>query len=414
MTDLPGVDLMQPIRAIESPERTRIVAQRLLGLGVLALVARVVVAGVSIGSNDMTTWREFAEQITRTSVGQLYDEHEFFNHPPLMGFLASALYSVSQWSGVSFDHLFKAPMILADLASGVLLYKCYERRGDVRAALVFALFCCSPISILIAAYHGNSDSLCASLVLLAAVLMDARRAFWSGLALAAAINVKLIPVLLIVPLSSCVRDRRAGLTFFAGLSIGVIPFVPYLLEHWDGFSKHVLAYRSSAKNWGITYSLYKLGSVGGVVGKACLGIARFWRAQGYLAVLAWPVVLAVVQRYKRPGWSAQQLALFALLGFLVLTPGWGVQYLVYPVALLFAVSIEHAVLYSLASGLFAFLLYAALWTGDVPFYSNFFVGLPGPALMFGVVAWLVVARALHKLMGSRHQDPARRHELTEA
>jgi hypothetical protein len=377
-----------------------------LGLGVLALAARVVVVTCSIGSNDMTTWREFAEQITRTSVGQVYDEHEFFNHPPLMGFLSSALYSLAEWSGVRFDYLFKAPMILADAASAALLYRGYEQREKARAALVFALFCCNPVSILITAYHGNTDSLCASLVLLAAVLMDARRAFGSGLALAAAINVKLIPVLLIVPLWSCVRDRKAALAFFAGLFLGVIPFVPYLLEHWNGFSQHVLAYRSSAKNWGITYSLYKLGSVVEVWDKACRAIARFWSAQGYLAVLAWPAIVTVLRRQVRPGWSARELAAFTLLGFLVLTPGWGVQYLVYPVALMFAVSVEHAVLYSLANGLLAFLLYAALWTGDLPLYSNFFNGLPGAPLLFGMLVWLVVARLLYDLMRASPHDPA--------
>lgn len=411
LNDLPRLDLMQPCGAIECPEHARVVAQRFLGLGVLALVARVVVVVFSVGSNDMTTWREFAEQIARTSVGQLYDEHEFFNHPPLMGFLSSALYSLSQWSGVRFEYLFKAPMILVDVVSGALLYRAYNQRGDVRAAQVFALFCCNPISILITAYHGNTDSLCAGLALLGAMLMDARRTFWSGLALAAAINVKLIPILLIAPLWSCVRDRKAALLFFAGLSIGVVPFLPYLLEHWNGFHEHVLAYRSSARNWGITYLLYTLGSMIDVVGKGCRSIARFWMAQGHLAVLAWPAVLAGVQRYKRPGWSAQQLAAFTLLGFLVLTPGWGVQYLVYPVALLFAVSIQHAMVYSLASGLFAFLLYATLWTGTVPFYSNFFVGLPGWPLVFGSMVWLLVARALYKLMRSPLRAPAPGTEL---
>jgi Glycosyltransferase family 87 len=411
VTDLPRLDLMQSIRAVESPQRARNLAQCFLGLGLIGLAARVVVVMFSIGSNDMTTWREFAEQITRTSVGQLYDEREYFNHPPLMGFLASGLCTLSQWSGIRFEYLFKAPMLLADVASGALLYHGYKPRGEVRAALVFALFCCNPVSILITAYHGNTDSLCASLALLAAVLMDARRAFWSGLALAAAINVKLIPVLLIVPLASCVRDRKGALTFLAGLSVGVIPFVPYLLGHWHGFYEHVLAYRSNARNWGITYSLFKLGSQVDGIGKACRTIARFWIAHGHWAVLAWPVVLAVVKRFRRPGWSARELAQFTLLGFLVLTPGWGVQYLVYPVALVFAVSVEQAVLYSLVNGLFAFLLYAALWSGEVPLYSNFFVGLPPQPLLFGVVVWLVVARMLYDLMRPELQQPGQRSPL---
>jgi hypothetical protein len=410
LTDLPRVDLAEPLPVVASAERARLLSQALLAIGAGAIAVRVLLMLFSIGSNDMTTWHGFAEQITRTSIGKLYDEHELFNHPPLMGFFASATYTLAEWLPIRFDYLFKAPMILADVATAALLYQRYKAQGEERAALVFALFCCNPVSILITAYHGNTDSLCASLALLSAVLMDTRRVFWSGLALAAAINVKLIPVLLIAPLLSCVRGRRGAALFLAGLSIGALPFVPYLLEHWPGFYKHVLAYRSGARAWGITYALFKLGSVLGVLGKPCRSIARFWIEHGFIGVLAWPLILAALQRFKRPGWSACELAAFSMLGFLVITPGWGVQYLVYPVALVFAVSIERGVVYALVNGLLAFLIYAALWTGDFPLYSNFFVrGLPNQPMLFGVVAWLVVARVLYELMRPQLAAAARSH-----
>jgi hypothetical protein len=399
LTDLPRVVLAQPLRGEDSPERTRQLVQGLLGLGALAFVVRVLVMLFSIGSNDMMTWRGFAEQIAQTSVGALYDENEYFNHPPLMGFFSSAAHSVSAWTSIRFDYLFKTPMILADVASATLLYRRYREQGELRAALAFAMFCSNPVSILITAYHGNTDSLCASLSLLAAVLMDSRRVFSSGLALAAAINVKLIPVLLIVPLWSCVRGRKEALQFLAGLSLGVLPFVPYLIQNWPGFSKHVLAYRSSPKAWGITYVLFKLGSVLEVIGKPCRSIARFWIAYGFIGVLGVPVLLGALQHFKRPGWSACYVAALSMLGFMVITPGWGVQYLVYPVALVFAVSIEQGVIYALANGLLAFLIYAALWTGDVPLFSDFFVrGLPRLPMLYGLVAWLVVVRVLYKLV----------------
>jgi GPI transamidase subunit PIG-U len=405
LTDLPRVVRAQPLWAEDNPDRARLLVQGLLGVGALALMVRVLVMLLSVGSNDMATWHDFAEQITQTSVGKLYDEHEYFNHPPLMGFFSSAAHTLSVWTSIRFDCLFKAPMILADVASAVLLYRRYRWQGEMRAALVFALFCANPVSILITAYHGNTDSLCASLSLLAAVLMDSRRVFLSGLALAAAINVKLIPVLLIAPLWSCVRNRKEALLFLAGASLGVIPFVPYLLENWPGFYKHVLAYRSSPRSWGITFTLFKLGSVLDVIGKPCRSIARFWTAHGFIGVLAWPVLLAILQRLGRPGWSACGIAAFSMLGFLVITPGWGVQYLVYPVALVFAVSIEQGVVYALVNGLLAFLIYAALWTGDVPLYSDFFVrGLPPQPMLFGIAAWLVVARVLYKLMRP-HPEP---------
>lgn len=398
MADLSRVDLTEPIAAPISSVQPRVLVQRLLVLGVLGLGVRCFLALISIGSNDMVTWREFALGITSTSVGTLYDEHQYFNHPPLMGFFASAAHVVSEWSQIRFDYLFKAPMILADAVTALLLYRCWRREGEQRAALAFALFCWNPVSILITAYHGNTDSLCAGLALLAAVLMDSRRVALAGLALAAAINVKLIPILLILPIWSCVRTRREALVFGAVLSLGVIPFVPYLVGHWPGFYKHVLAYRSSPMTWGFTFVMYKLSYLHVFIGKAFRSIARFWTTYGFYAVLALPAALAVVQRLRRP-WSAVQLAAFTMLGFLAIAPGWGVQYLVYPVALVFAVSLRHALAYVVVNGLLAFAIYALLWTGDVPLFSDFFkAGLPLDALYFAVLAWLLVAYVLYDLL----------------
>jgi hypothetical protein len=368
----------------------------LLGLGALALLLRVVVIATSVGSNDMRTWQEFALGIHHTSVGTLYDTNELFNHPPLMGLFASGAYWLWRWSLLPFEWLFKAPMLLADLGSALLLYRTYRAESPLRAAGAFALFCCNPASILITAYHGNTDSLCASLMLLAAVLMDARLVFWSGVALAASINVKLIPVLLFVPLLACVRDRKQAVRFVAGVSLGVIPFIPYLLWHYQGFYKNALAYRSHSGGWGITFLMDQLASLHHL-GPAGKKLSRFWVKKGTLFVLAWPLVLAALRRFKYPHISARELAATTMLAFLVLAPGFGIQYLVYPAGLLFAVSLGSGAWFASVAGIYAFVMYASLWTGDTPYYSNFFVGQPLGARVFGVCVWVVAGRILFEL-----------------
>ncbi|HWO08563.1 MAG TPA: glycosyltransferase 87 family protein [Polyangiaceae bacterium] len=379
--------------------------QALLALAALAFMARAFVIVMSVGSNDMTTWLGFAEKISETSVGQLYDEHKMFNHPPLMGLFASAAYDLSRVIGVRFEWLFKAPLLLADVACAWLLFLNWQSRGIRRAAAVVALFAWNPASILIGAYHGNTDALCVSFMLLSAILMDRALAFWSGLALAAAINVKLIPVLLIVPLWVCVRDRQGALRFLAGLSIGALPFLPYMIGHWHGFYQHVLSYRSNPRLWGIPFILAQLQDVEHV-GTAALALAKFWAKKGTLALLCWPVLLAWWRRKRQPDFGARELGACTLLGFMVLTPGWGVQYLVYPVPLLFAVNVELALWYSTLAGLNAFALYASLWTGGVPWYSDFFRGEPFGPLAFGCLVWAVAARLAFALLRRRQPAPA--------
>jgi Glycosyltransferase family 87 len=375
----------------------------LLAIGLISVLARVLIISKSIGSNDMKAWLSFATSIDRTSLGEVYDRVARFNHPPLMGFFASWAYSASVFSGLPFEWLFKAPMVLADLASACILYRSWRGRGAARAALVFAAFCCNPLSMLISAYHGNTDSLCASFVLLAAVLMDLRLVFWSGLALASAINVKLIPVLMIVPLWSAVRDRRQALAFGAALALGVVPFLPYLIWHWSGFYEHALAYRSDPRVWGITYLSDRL-EAAKHIGNAARAVTGFWTKYGTLAVCGWPLLLAALRRWRGPDFSARELAACTMLGFLAFTPGWGIQYLVYPAALLFSISLERGVWFSTVAGVSAFVMYATLWTGKLPYFSEF-RNPQASGRLIACLTWMLGVRLLFDLVRAEKRLP---------
>jgi hypothetical protein len=208
----------------------------LLGIGLLGLLARVWVVKHSLGSNDMLTWWSFATEIDQHGLAFAYDNDPRFNHPPLMGLLVSLLHALAAKTGVRFDVLFKTPELLADVGAAALIYWIWRRRSARYAALAVALFCWNPASLLVSAYHGNTDPLCAALTLAAVLLVDSKRPLLAGLALGASINVKLIPVLLIPVLYSCVGGWRQAARFTAGLSFGVLPFVPVVLYFslWTG------------------------------------------------------------------------------------------------------------------------------------------------------------------------------------
>jgi hypothetical protein len=370
----------------------------LLLLGFLGIAMRGWVALRCYGSNDMSTWTGFAEEISRTSLGTQYDVDPFFNHPPLMGLMAAALHYVAGKIGERFDVLFKLPMILADLISAGLVYHFWKRRNREQAALAFTLFCWNPTSFLVTAYHGNTDSLCAAFALLAAVLVEANSAFWGGVALAASINVKLIPVMLIPVLLSCLRSWRKVLHFSLGLSLGVIPFLPIVYWHWRGFREHVLGYRPFTGEWGITGLL---GTLNANANFAPVGVALndFWIDWGPYIILLLPVALGVVNllhRHRR--WRATQIAAATFCAFLAFTPGWGIQYIVYPVPLLFVANRNRAVEYSMMAGLYAGVVYFCLWTGDRPFYSSFWDGQPLGGKLLGYLAWIVIARSLFDVL----------------
>ena len=176
------------------------------------MIARVVVAYVTWGSHDATQFQEFGRTVARFSTGiiYLYRVDGMYNHPPALGYVCAAVFRLTHASldepdvksqrrpGMTFPFVFKQTDLMADVITCWLLWKILNPRfGAKWATLAMVLFAWSPTSILLTGYQCNDDPVYAMLCLLAVYLIEDRgRDFWGGLALAAAINVKLIPVLL--------------------------------------------------------------------------------------------------------------------------------------------------------------------------------------------------------------------------
>jgi hypothetical protein len=364
----------------------RIVA--LLVLGSIGFAARVVYAWYASGTNDIVTWQLFARQIAEQGLLYQYGHDEGFNHPPLMGLLARGVLALSVATGSRFAFLFKLPAIAADLTTGALLAHAWSLRTDRKqGALAFALYGWSPISFLISAHHGNTDSIYAMLVLASLVLSECHRArFAAGLALGAAINVKLIPIICVpaILLSGRQTLRDYG-HFILGLSLGVIPFVPVLIEAGPEFYRNAIAYKSNRDNWGIAYLLRTLSEHGRFAPLVGPWIERYDTLGRQLIVVSVGAAAIVFGPTRRL--SAWSLTALCTALFLVLTPGFGVQYSVFAAPVLFAVSPWRGFRYACASGLFVGAVYLCFYNGSMPFHTQLKTAFPAAAVPFGVVAW---------------------------
>lgn len=386
-------------RAIWSRLRRPGLAEALVVLGIAGLCARIVIAYHSLGSNDIITWKIFGKEIWRRGIGAEYETNSYYNHPPAIGVAASWLYAFAGKIGARFEIIFKLPSIAADALSGWLVARSWGVKGRTYAAGAFAVFCWNPVSILITGYHGNTDSICAALTLLAAVLVDSELAGLGGLVLGASINIKLIPILLIPILLSCLRTKRQLLRFSLALSAGALPFLPIVWSHWKTFYENVLVYHSFPGEWGITEIGRQLGDNPRFKEKAD-AFNIFWIEKGSLFLVAFSVLFGVFNAWKRRfGATAGCAAMFA--AFLVLAPGWGVQYAVYLVPLLFANHLGWAITYSTVTGLYLLYVYVALLTKQELFYSeftNFYHGQPIGARHLGGIAWTVTVVILVRLL----------------
>jgi Glycosyltransferase family 87 len=420
------VDRQNPTQKVPSVTR-RWDPSTLCLLVILGLVARVLIALVSWGTGDVYTFYRFAVQVDHVGLLRAYQQDADLNHPPIPAYWAWAAYRLTRSEAVPvgtegggniaapqrpaetstssdewFSFVLKLPVMLADCVTAWLLWRVWRLRGADAggAAAAAAVFAWSLCSILVTGYHGNTDPIYGMLGLTCVYLLFERSSYlWAGVALAAAINIKLTPVLLIPPLLLACKSWRAGLVFVAGLSLGVIPFLPLIFTIGPRFYHNVLAYRSNLDRWGISLFLQLID----------YRAAEFYYANARYAVLAAVIAWGVVARLRRR-WSGYEIAAVALALSLVLTGGFGVQYTVIVLPLMIACRRGFSLLYGTVAGLFIGVVYAATLTKDYPFYSQSQGMFPWPTAVLGLGAWgllvAFIALTIRRPQGSAAPAPA--------
>lgn len=343
----------------------------------------------STGSNDIRIWAVFAREIEAGGLIQEYVRNSRFNHPPLMGLWSVAALKLSQWSGMDFSRVFKVVPLAADLAAIVVVTREVARRrlgGTLAMATAMAT---SLVTILVAAYHGNTDTACAFLALIAILLVDrGDRPFLAGLALAGALNVKLIPLVLLPALLVLqARSLRHAGWFILGGVIGMLPFLAPAWSVGEAFYKNAIAYNSFPNRWGLHFLFDELMQVG-PWRQTFAPIDAFWSKHARYVILLGSLVLGLHARWR--GLSARSTAAAAMGLFLVLAPGIGVQYFVFPAILIAAVGPGRATVYGLLAGVFAAAIYAHFSPLTLPLASFHRGPIPVNVALLGVPVWFVL------------------------
>lgn len=368
----------------------------LVGAVFFGIILRIVLMLCSTGSNDMLTWTYFAEFIDQHGLWNTYLSVPDFNHPPVMGLMAQWLHRFSELFGIPFRVIFKIPMLIADIVTLYLLWSVWnsrfrrtaERSSSCRSAwLALAIFSCNPISILVTAFHGNTDSLCAMFFLLAAYLHRRQKMFWAGVALSASVNVKIVGLLLCpVLFLLCPKPKfKSVLNLGAGFCLAMLPFLLAFCIIPEEFFRNVMLYSSEVNLWGINVVSIKLREEMPRLAE----IAFQYRRWGRNAVI-WIIILyTLFARFKcSPVLTA---ATISLVLFLLTSPGWGVQYMVWCVPLLAAVSHKASVSFGLSGGLFIGCVYYSLLVNEFPLLSIHTGLIPDPCWIMGVISWLCLA-----------------------
>lgn len=352
----------------------------LVRLIVVAVLLRLAIIVLSVGSNDVVIWAAIANHIRDFGLLSAYEAIFEANHPPLAALYMS--WAMSVGDSLSFPWLVKVPALVGDLGTAALLWHVVAGRGADVARRVTVAYLFNPLTILLTAFHGNTDVLYVALLFAATVAIAEERPGWAGLLYGATLNVKLLPlafgaaflVLLI---------RRGGLArFAAAAAVTLAPMWTVMALRPAAVPGRLIGYQNpAAEPWGLT-------------GLELLArdAEQIWYHAHGRGLLAVALVLVAGYAYNRHLDPYRTVGL-TVATFLLFTPAFGLQYLAPLVPFLFVVAPGLGAVYGLAGGAFLGVAYASTMNDWLPATAYPPEPLGPVPVALAAAAWVVVGWA---------------------
>jgi hypothetical protein len=257
-------------------------------------------------------------------------------HPylPFQLYIMGGMAQLSNWTGLPYVAAIKLPAVAADVALTGLIYRAINsgpavsnRRGRPWAAYVALLFALNPVSVLVTAYHGQFEAVTLLILALAWRQWEMGRRLSSAAALGLAILNKTWPVVFLPVVFIRLREWRERILYaLVALGIPVVFVVLYLIlfsADPTPVLRRALTHRGVPGYWG-------LGAVLNPAAVVWPGLAAV--VDILFALRNWLLLAAVLLALW---WTRRQSALDAfltlLLAMFVVTVGFGIQWLVWPV-----------------------------------------------------------------------------------
>lgn len=353
-------------------------------LALAAFLLKILLAATTYGTNDAQTFELMQAKAETRGVRALYTEgteardnhgkvlHMMqMNHPPFVLHLMRVWAFCGRRIGGSLHFWLRFTCACADLFAFFLIRKLLE--GSPGAFWNLAILALSPVAIMISGFHGNTDPIMIALVVAAAYAMDRRLPIWmAGIAFGAAVSVKVWPLILapVFLLSARTFRRRAAFALTSTLVVGLLA-LPWILTIPGVIFDQVFNYSPLPGWWGLSYLWPE-------------GVSLF------RTLLLLTIVAAATFMHERLASVFVQCAVVTFI-FLLLTPGFGPQYLAWALPWTVAAGWPAAVLFQLPAGLFVFRMYT-VWSNGLPWdFANAHVyGLTPGVLRIGVVSWLLL------------------------
>jgi len=338
--------------------------KRIVIAAVFALILKLGLAWFSPGTQDVRTFKSFSDVILSSGGLSLYHKplaaDAAFNYLPFMLRVTQSARFVSDWAHLPFAFCWRLLSIVADVGSALVLWKIVaasdaERKRKI-SPLAFLLYVGSPVVIWVSGFHGNTDPIMIFFLLLSLLLLQRQQAAWLiGVAFGMSLNIKLMPLIFVPLFLIFLKQPRRRIEY----SISVVATVfcaglPYFLQDTIFVSRRAFGYNGLYEIWGISRLLRLLPSQWQTLDFLFMHGGRFLLLGALLLCTLW------MNRLRRKPDLLQQCAVLLLL-FLVLTPGFGVQYLAWLAPVILALDLPAAATFYLVSGLYLSFNYTLFW-----------------------------------------------------
>lgn len=361
---------------------------------VLGVVLRIVQLATSIGSVDAYFWARHVELVERFGVLRAYHVSTVINHPPFGLGIALWTKRLGEMFGLQLFDSFRIIQSAADLGTALALVALARRVGQETRVWVGLFFFLSPAAIFISAFHCNSDSLMVMFIVLAVLCAVEQRPILAGLLIGAACGIKIIAFVALPLLLFGFRGWRARIQFLVTAAVvGALIFVPPVVASGWVAIRNIFGYTGWRGAWGFPLVIT-------IIGFAFPGIVPEDRG----ALVTPLLILALVCLWAVEGWRGLRrhdvdpnrlpsVIGLAFLMVLFLAPGFGVQYLVWPLPFLpFFLRRRGAFVVNALISIFAFWLYTS-WAQEWPWvYADGRFRSPWPGV-FGLVVWAAIGWA---------------------
>lgn len=262
--------------------------------------------------------------------------------------LAAACLQGSEWTALPFAFVVKVPAILADLAIALALRRVV--RDDGKTAL---LYLCNPVTFLLAVYHGQFHTVATAGVVFALGAAQHGHGGRAGVWLGCAAGIRQHFTALIIPLVKAAKVRRTMMLLgFAATAFALTG--PLLIQ--SAQPARLLKPELIFGAWGYGLILLQAPRVLGLLGWDALSSWPAWihgvlQTYSHVPYAVWTISFWIwVWRHREAElWTA---ALLFILGLYVVSPGIGVQWLIWAVPLWLVVNRSGAMRYSLLAGAF--------------------------------------------------------------